>query len=77
MSTNSSVTAPEEVFVTLDEAADLLRVDPSTLYRQARKGALDAFKIGGQWRFPVVALEAKAGRPLTALRQGRSARTSA
>lgn len=77
MSTNNNSRAPEEVFATLDEAAELLRVDPSTLYRQARKGALDAFKIGGQWRFPIVALESRAGRPLAALRPGKPAMTSA
>ncbi|MBS3180015.1 MULTISPECIES: helix-turn-helix domain-containing protein [unclassified Pseudoclavibacter] len=80
MTTTSSTTgAPEELFVTLEEAAELLRVDPSTLYRQARKGTglLNAFKIGRQWRFPVAALEAKAGRPLAELRPGKPAMTSA
>ena len=35
---------------TLEEAADLLRVSHSTLYRAAQAGEVPAFKLRSQWR---------------------------
>lgn len=36
---------------TLQEAAELLKVNPRTLHREARKGKVRAFRVGRQWRF--------------------------
>ena len=36
--------------MTIKEIAEYLRVSYATIYRLIRKGALPAFKIGGQWR---------------------------
>ena len=41
--------AEESEFLTLPEAAELLRLGQRTLYRLARQGDLPAIKIGGQW----------------------------
>lgn len=43
--------------LTLEEAADYLRVHPSTMYRMVKKGAVPAFKIGTDWRFNVDQLD--------------------
>ncbi|MBF0599465.1 helix-turn-helix domain-containing protein [Atopobiaceae bacterium FL090493] len=42
---------------TLEEAADLLRVSHSTLYRAAQAGEVPAFKLRSQWRFPAHYIE--------------------
>lgn len=36
---------------TIQELADLLRVNKITIYRMAKKGAIPALKVGRQWRF--------------------------
>ena len=41
---------PDEI-LTLPEVAQLLKVAEKTVYTMAQKGALPAFKVGGQWRF--------------------------
>jgi excisionase family DNA binding protein len=41
----------ESVLLTPDEAADLLKVKPSTVTRLARNGEIPSKKVGGQWRF--------------------------
>ena len=41
---------PDEI-LTLPEVARLLKVAEKTVYAMARRGALPAFKVGGQWRF--------------------------
>ena len=41
---------PDEI-LTLPEVAQLLKVAEKTVYTMAQKGALSAFKVGGQWRF--------------------------
>jgi len=37
--------------MTAKEVADFLRVTPATIYRLVKRGALPAFKVGGDWRF--------------------------
>ena len=37
-------------YLTLPEAAALLRIGERTAYALARKGELPAIKVGGQWR---------------------------
>ena len=41
---------PDEI-LTLPEVAKLLKVADKTVYTMAQRGALPAFKVGGQWRF--------------------------
>ena len=44
--------------LTLPEVAQLLKVAEKTVYTMAQKGELPAFKVGGQWRFRRVDLDA-------------------
>ena len=44
--------------LTLPEVAQLLKVAEKTVYTMAQKGALPAFKVGGQWRFRRADLDA-------------------
>jgi len=37
-------------FLTLVEAAEILRVSTRTLIRMIQKGKMPALKVGGQWR---------------------------
>lgn len=37
--------------LTIQEVASLLKVADKTVYSMARRGAMPAFKVGGQWRF--------------------------
>jgi excisionase family DNA binding protein len=37
--------------LTLEEAAEFLRVHPSTVYRMLKSHTIPAFKIGSDWRF--------------------------
>ena len=40
-----------DAFLTIDEAADLLRISPRSAYTLAREGRLEgAVKVGNQWR---------------------------
>jgi excisionase family DNA binding protein len=39
-------------FLTLGEAADLLRVSRRSIVRVLKRNKISAFKIGGQWRIP-------------------------
>lgn len=43
--------------LTVKELCDYLRVHPSTIYRQLKRGGLPAFKIGSDWRFNLEAIE--------------------
>jgi excisionase family DNA binding protein len=45
--------------LTVDEAAERLRVSRGTLYRYVRSGRLEAVRVGelGPWRIPSAALE--------------------
>ena len=41
----------ENTFLTIEEAADLLRISPRSAYTLAREGRLaGAVKVGNQWR---------------------------
>ena len=44
--------------LTLREVASLLRVGEKTVYTLAQDGDLPGFKVGGQWRFRRVDIEA-------------------
>jgi len=44
-------TKPQEKALSLDEAAQVLGVSRSTLYRWQQQGRLRGFKVGRQWRF--------------------------
>lgn len=37
--------------MTVHELSDYLRVHQSTIYRQLKKGAIPAWKVGSDWRF--------------------------
>jgi len=41
----------EEIFFTVPELAEYLRMKPITIYKHASKGDLPGFKIGATWRF--------------------------
>jgi excisionase family DNA binding protein len=43
--------------LTLEEAAEFLKVHPSTIYRLLRKHKIPAFKIGSDWRFKRESIE--------------------
>jgi len=51
------VTTPPKVY-TVEEVAELLRVNPMTVYRAVRSGDITAFKIGSSWRITEEALNA-------------------
>ena len=44
--------------LTLPEVAQLLKVNDKTVYSLAQKGVLPGFKVGGQWRFKRVDIDA-------------------
>ncbi len=46
----------EEKLLTLEEAAEFLRINPEVLRRKAREGKVPAAKIGRQWRFRLTRL---------------------
>lgn len=55
--------------MTVKEVSDYLKVHPSTIYRQLKKGRLPAFKVGSDWRFNIESidqwrLEQDGARPL-------------
>ena len=43
--------------LTVGEISDYLRVHRSTVYRLLKKGQLPGFKIGGDWRFTIEAID--------------------
>lgn len=47
----------ENDVLTVQEAADFLKLSPSTIYRHAKQKKLPARKIGGAWRFSRLALQ--------------------
>jgi len=44
-------------FMTVEDVADLLRINKSTVYRMAKAGRIPATRVGRQWRFRLSALE--------------------
>ena len=42
--------------LTLEEAAEFLKVHPSTIYRLVKNRNLPAFKVGSDWRFNLESL---------------------
>jgi excisionase family DNA binding protein len=57
----SSIPRPEAVVLTVEQAADLLQVDPEVVRGLAEKGDLPGREIGGEWRFAREALLAWVG----------------
>ena len=58
--------------LTLEEAAEFLKVHPSTIYRLLKKQTIPAFKIGSDWRFNQESLDSMdqgARRRLRSLKQ--------
>jgi len=43
--------------LTVQELSGYLRVHPSTIYRMLKKNQLPAFRVGGDWRFTVEAID--------------------
>jgi excisionase family DNA binding protein len=43
--------------LTVKELSIYLKVHPSTIYRQLRRGALPAFKVGSDWRFNLESID--------------------
>lgn len=43
--------------MTVKEVSDYLRVHPSTIYRLLKRGEIPAFRINGDWRFHLTAIE--------------------
>jgi excisionase family DNA binding protein len=53
----SSLLMTDEI-LTLPEVAKLLKVTDKSVYSLAQKGTLPGFKVGGQWRFKRVDIDA-------------------
>jgi len=60
----------QDEILTLPEVAQLLKVAEKTVYSMAQKGQLPAFKVGGQWRFKRVDLDAWIEQQKAAAREG-------
>ena len=43
--------------LTVKELSDYLKVHPSTIYRQLKRGRLPAFKLGSDWRFNIESID--------------------
>jgi len=56
--------------LTLPEVAQLLKVTDKTVYSLAQKAVLPGFKVGGQWRFKRVDLDAWIEEQKAASREG-------
>lgn len=48
--------SPAPCFLSLQEAADILKVSYRTIYRLIQLGEIDACKVKGVWRIPKIAL---------------------
>ena len=48
----------ETAYLTVEEVAKRFGVNATTVYRLVQKGRLPAFKVGNQWRFSEMRLEA-------------------
>lgn len=49
--------SPLNNFMTVEDVAEMLRINKSTVYRMAKQGRLPATRVGRQWRFRLSALE--------------------
>ena len=49
---------PNEEVLTLKEVATLLKIAERTAYMMVQRGDLPGFKVGGQWRFKRVDIDA-------------------
>jgi excisionase family DNA binding protein len=47
----------ESKVMTVKELSGYLKVHPSTIYRQLRRGRLPAFKVGSDWRFNIESID--------------------
>jgi excisionase family DNA binding protein len=47
----------ESRVLTVKELSDYLKVHPSTIYRQLKRGHLPAFKVGSDWRFNIESID--------------------
>jgi len=43
--------------MTVKELSDYLKVHPSTVYRQLKRGGLPAFTVGSDWRFNIESID--------------------
>ncbi|HLH76187.1 MAG TPA: helix-turn-helix domain-containing protein [Candidatus Binataceae bacterium] len=43
--------------LTVRELSDYLKVHPSTIYRQLKRGRIPAFKVGSDWRFNIESID--------------------
>jgi excisionase family DNA binding protein len=43
--------------MTVKELSGYLKVHPSTVYRQLKRGRLPAFKVGSDWRFNIESID--------------------
>ncbi|MBF6568723.1 MAG: helix-turn-helix domain-containing protein [Candidatus Binataceae bacterium] len=51
------MTYDESKVMTVKELSGYLKVHPSTIYRQLRRGRLPAFKVGSDWRFNIESID--------------------
>ena len=49
--------SPLSNFMTVEDVAEMLRINKSTVYRMAKQGRLPATRVGRQWRFRLSTLE--------------------
>lgn len=42
---------PDSVSLTVQDVAELLNVNPRTVYRLVKSGGIPCFRVGSQWRF--------------------------
>jgi excisionase family DNA binding protein len=47
----------EDKVMTLREVSEYLKVHPSTIYRQLKRGLIPAFKVGSDWRFNIESID--------------------
>jgi len=47
----------EDKVMTLREVSEYLKVHPSTIYRQLKRGLIPAFKVDSDWRFNIESID--------------------
>jgi excisionase family DNA binding protein len=47
----------DDKVMTLREVSEYLKVHPSTIYRQLKRGLIPAFKVGSDWRFNIESID--------------------